>query len=86
MAHRDTFPTGQYDRLASVSVGVDPQKERRASAPNWFVEIIVRGAQPPDTVGQGRCQRAGRLRECKMKKEIKVNFPLELVLWTTDFE
>ena len=81
MAHRDTFPTGQYDRLAGVSVGVDPQKERRASAPNWCWEVIFMSRSATDGHRNGAVVHHRSKRECTSENEIKVSNALELVLW-----
>ena len=41
LGHRSTLSTCQCARSDGASTGVDPQKERRASAANWFWQAII---------------------------------------------
>ena len=47
LGHRSTFSTCQCARSIGASTGVDPQKERRASAANWFWQAMINVARPP---------------------------------------
>ena len=45
--HRSTFSACRCARWDGASTGVDPQKERGASAVNWFWEVMIIAARPP---------------------------------------
>ena len=47
LGHRSPFSTCQCARSDGASTGVDPQKERRASAANWFWQAMISVARPP---------------------------------------
>ena len=83
LGHRSPFSTCQCARSDGASTGVDPQKERRAPAANWFRQVMIMPRRTPVTA---RPSTLRSKRECKTFEEIKVSNALELVLWATDFD
>ena len=79
LGHRSTFSTCQCARSIGASTGVDPQKERRASAANWFCQAMISVARPP----AGHRNDAGVVeRACKFFEEIEVSNALAMALWS----
>ena len=79
MGHRSTFSTCQCARSIGASTGVDPQKERRAPAANWFWQAMISVARPP----AGHRNDAGVVeRACKIFEEIEVTIALAMALWS----
>ena len=79
LGHRSTFSTCQCARSIGASTGVDPQKERRASAANWFWQAMISVARPP----AGHRNDAGVVeRACKIFEEIEVIIALAMALWS----
>ena len=79
LGHRSPFSTCQCSRSGGASTGVDPQKERRASAANWFWQAMISVARPP----AGHRNDAGVVdRACKIFEEIEVSIALAMALWS----
>ena len=79
LGHRSPFSTCQCARSGGASTGVDPQKERRASAANWFWQAMISAARP----AAGHRNDAGVVeRACKIFEEIEVTIALAMALWS----
>ena len=79
LGHRSTFSTCQCARSIGASTGVDPQKERRASAANWFWQAMISVARPPPATETTPAWWNGH---ANFFEEIEVTIALAMALWS----